>query len=220
MLRPQPTRWFEIIAARSDAFLTLESLAGAGCVEVEWHETDRLPGASGSPAEWLKQYEDLARTYKAYWPVAAQRLAPERRAPGDALADAIAIVKRWAGDADPLIHQRQAIEVRISELALTEHALRELADSTVDFQALAQAKHGVVAALLAVPNDAEIELPVNALTRIAVLPNERLVLAIGAPPVVESAARAAVEAGGRRARFPDWLQPTAHANIALVAVRL
>ena len=58
MLRPQPTRWFEIIAARSDAFLTLESLAAAGCVEVEWHETDRLPGASGAPAELLKQFPD------------------------------------------------------------------------------------------------------------------------------------------------------------------
>jgi V/A-type H+-transporting ATPase subunit I len=220
MLRPQPTRWFEIIAARSDAFLTLESLAAASCVEVEWHETDRLPGASGSPAEWLKHYEDLARTYKAYWPAPARRLAPERRAPGDALAAAIADVKRWADDAEPLIRQRQAIEARISELSLTEHALRELADSTVDFQALAQAKHGIVAALLAVPNDAEIELPVNALTRVASLPNERLVLAIGAPPVVEAAARAAIEAGGRRARFPDWLQPTAQANIALVAAKL
>ncbi|MGB2818794.1 MAG: hypothetical protein WBA53_02045 [Burkholderiaceae bacterium] len=220
MLRPQPTRWFEIIAARSDAFLTLESLAAAGCVEVEWHETDRLPGASGSPAEGLKQHEELARSYKAYWPAPARRLAPERRAPADALAAAIAAVKGWADEADPLIRQLHGIEARISELALTEHALRELADSTVDFQALAQAKHGVVAALLAIPNDAEIELPVNALTRVAALPNERLVLAIGAPQVVEAAARAAVEAGGRRARFPDWLQPTAQANIALVAAKL
>jgi V/A-type H+/Na+-transporting ATPase subunit I len=220
MLRPQPARWFEIIAARSDAFLTLESLAAAGCVEVEWHEIDRLPGASGSPAERLKHYEDLSRTYKAYWPAPAQRLAPERRAPGDALADAIASLERWAKAADPLIRNRQTIEARLSELILTEHALRELANSTVDFQALAQAKHGVVAALLAVPNDAEIELPVNALTRVAILPNERLVLAIGAPAVVESAARAAIEAGGRRAHFPDWLQPTAEANIALVAAKI
>jgi len=220
MLRPHPTRWFEIIAARSDAFLTLESLAAAGCVEVEWHETDRLPGASGSPAELLKLFDDLAHDYKAYWPAPAKRLAPERRAPGEALAGAIADVRRWAQAADPLIRRRQAVESRVTELTLTAHALRELAGSTLDFEALAHARHGVVAALLALPIDAQVELPVNVLTRVASLPNERLVVAVGAPALVEAAASAAIEAGGRRAHFPDWLQPTAQANIALVSAKL
>jgi V/A-type H+-transporting ATPase subunit I len=220
MLRPHPTRWFEIIAARSDAFLTLEALAAAGCVEVEWHETDRLPGASGTPAELLRQFEDLARRYKAYWPAPATRLAPERRAPSDALAAAIADIHAWALSADPLIGQQQAVESRVTELTLTAHALRELADSSIDFEALAHARHGVVAALLALPIDAQIELPVNVLARVVSLPKERLVVAVGEPALVEAAARMVVEAGGRRAHFPDWLQPTAHANIALVSAKL
>ena len=220
MLRPQPTRWFEIVAARNDAFLTLEALAAAGCVEVEWHETDRLPGASGSPAELLKQYEDLARRYKPYWPAPATHLGAERRSPADALAAAMDDLQRWAREADALIERRQRIEARVSELTLTDHALRELADSSVDFHALAQARHGVVATLLAIPIEAEVDLPVTLLTRVAALPTERLVLAIGQPADVESAARAAVEAGGRRAHFPDWLQPTAAANITLVAAKL
>jgi V/A-type H+/Na+-transporting ATPase subunit I len=220
MLRPQPTRWFEIIAARSDAFLALEALAAAGCVEVEWHATDRLPGASGYPAELLKQCEELERNYSAYWPQPASRLAPERRAPADALAAAVAKVQEWATAADAVIKRLQDIESRVAGLSLTQKALEELADSQLDFAALAQAKHGVVAALLALPLDADVNLPVNALTRVATLPNERLVLAVGAPAVVESAAQAVLEAGGRRAHFPDWLQPTATANLALVAGKL
>lgn len=220
MFRPQPTRWFEIIAARSDAFVALEALAAAGCVEVEWHATDRLPGASGSPAELLKQMEDLERSYKAYWPAAATRLAPERRAPADALAAAVEDVRAWAAAADPLIRRLQTIEARVAALALTQKALEELADSQLDFAALARANHGVVAALLAVPLEADVNLPVTALTRIATLPTERLVLAVGPPAIVESAAQAAIEAGGRRAHFPDWLQPTAKANLALVEQKL
>jgi V/A-type H+-transporting ATPase subunit I len=220
MLRPHPTHWFEIIAARSDAFLTLESLAAAGCVEVEWHETDRLPGASGTPAELLKQFDDLARRYRAYWPASATRLAPERRAPSDALAGAIADLQGWAHAADPLIRHQQAIESRVTELTLTAHALREMADSTIDFEALAHARHGVIAALLALPIDAQVELPVNVLARVVSLPNERLVVAVGEPALVEAAAGMVVEAGGRRAHFPDWLQPTAQANIALVNAKL
>ena len=43
MIRPAPCTWFEILVAQDDSFVALEALAAAGCVEVEWHPSDRRP---------------------------------------------------------------------------------------------------------------------------------------------------------------------------------
>jgi V/A-type H+-transporting ATPase subunit I len=218
MIRPQPCTWFEIMVARDDAFIALESLAAAGCIEVEWHQAGAAGGAP--PPELLKDFNALARKYRPYWPAAATALAAERRAPADALDDGLRTARAWAVDADPLIAQVQAAEAEVGELELAAAALREMADSRIDFAALARADHGVTAALFALPLGVEIDLPEDTITRFAALARERLLLAIGAPEDIEAIGRAVAEANGRRARFPDWLQPSAAANLTLVAERL
>jgi V/A-type H+-transporting ATPase subunit I len=218
MIRPQPCAWFEIMVARDDAFIALEALAAAGCIEVEWHQTE-APG-TGLPQEVLKEFNALSRKYRPYWPEAASALAAERRAPADALADGLRTARAWAADADGAIARLQGIEAEVGELELAAAALREMADSRVDFAALARADHGITAALFALPLGVEIDLPEDTITRFAALANERLLLAIGAPADVEAIGRAVAEVNGRRARFPDWLQPSASANLTLVAGRI
>lgn len=218
MIRPEPARWFEIVVAREDAFIALEALAAAGCVEIEWHGTpDAQAGAAMS--ELLKDYGTLAQRYRRYWPPPATELAAERRAPADAFAAALASLRAWAADADEAIGALQRCEARLAELALAAAALRELAASRIDFAALAQASNGVTASLFALPAGVDVEVPDDVLLRAADVPNERLLLAVGAPESIEALARAVAEANGRRARFPDWLQPTAEANLARVAER-
>jgi V/A-type H+-transporting ATPase subunit I len=218
MIRPQPCTWFEIMVARDDAFIALEALATARCIEVEWHQTE-VPGA-GLPQDLLKDFSALARKYRPYWPSAATTLAAERRAPADALADGLRTARAWAADGDAVIARLQAAEAEATELELAAAALREMADSRVDFAALARADHGVTAALFALPLGVEIDLPENTITRFAAVAGERLLLAIGAPDDIEAIGRAAAEVNGRRARFPDWLQPSASANLTLVAGKL
>ncbi|GMV58606.1 MAG: hypothetical protein AMXMBFR72_17120 [Betaproteobacteria bacterium] len=169
--------------------------------------------------ELLKDYNALAQRYRPYWPPAATRLAAERRAPTDAIAAALAALRAWAAAAEDSIGALQRCEARLAELALAEAALRELADSRIDFAALAQAKNGVIASLFALPAGVDIEVPDDVLMRAADVQAERLLLAVGPPESIEAMARAVAEANGRRARFPDWLQPTAEANLARVAER-
>jgi V/A-type H+-transporting ATPase subunit I len=215
MIRPQPCTWFEIMVGRDDAFIALEALAAAGCIEVEWHQTE-TPGA-GMPQDLLKDFNALARKYRPYWPRAASALAAERRAPADALADGLRTARIWAAEADAVIARLQSAEAEAAELELAAAALREMAESHIDFAALARADHGVTAALFALPLGVEIELPQDTITRFAALASERLLLAIGAPEDIEAIGRAVAEVNGRRARFPDWLQPSATANLSLVA---
>ncbi|HET9025746.1 MAG TPA: hypothetical protein VFN64_14330 [Burkholderiaceae bacterium] len=215
MIRPQPCAWFEIMVGRDDAFIALEALAAAGCIEVEWHQTE-APGAA-MPQDLLKDFNALARKYRPYWPTAASALAAERRAPADALADGLRTARAWAAEADAVIARLQGAEAEATELDLATAALREMADSRIDFAALARADHGVTAALFALPLGVEIDLPQDTITRFAALASERLLLAIGAPEDIEAIGRAVAEVNGRRARFPDWLQPSAAANLSLVA---
>jgi V/A-type H+/Na+-transporting ATPase subunit I len=217
MIRPQPCSWFEIMVARDDAFIALEALAAAGCIEVEWHQAE-APGAA-MPQDLLKSYNALARKYRPYWPVPATILEAERRAPADALSSGVTILQAWATAADGLIAQLQQAEAEAAELELAATALREMADSRIDFSALARADHGVTAALFALPLGVEVDVPEDTITRFASLATEQLLLVIGPPEAVERIGRAVAEVNGRRARFPDWLQPSAAANLSMVAER-
>jgi len=219
MMRPLPTRWFEILAARDDAFIALEALAAAGCVEIEWHPATAAADPLRS-AELLKDFAELARRYRPYWPPAATRLSAERRAPLDTIAAALQTLAQWSTAAETAIIELQRGEAQLRELRLTQDALRAMTEARIDFSQLAQASHGVIATVFALPPRAALATPPDVLTREADLANERLVLAIGPTASIEAMARAATEVNGRRARFPDWLQPTAQANLALVAQRI
>jgi hypothetical protein len=216
MIRPQPCSWFEIMVARDDAFIALEALAAAGCIEVEWHQAD-APGAA-MPQDLLKKYNALARKFRPYWPRPATILEAERRAPADALSAGVAVLQAWASAAEDPVARLQQAEAEAAELELAATALREMADSRIDFSALARADHGVTAALFALPLGVDIDLPEDTITRFAALATEQLLLVIGPPEAVERIGRSVAEVNGRRARFPDWLQPSAAATL-MVAER-
>lgn len=169
MIRPEPAHWFEIIVARDDAFIALEALAAAGCVEIEWHGAPEARAAAAM-SELLRDYNALAQRYRPYWPPPATQLPAERRAPTDAIAAALAALRAWAAAAEDSIGALQRCEARLAELALAEAALRELAASRIDFAALAQAKSGVVASLFALPAGVDVEVPDDVLMRSADVP--------------------------------------------------
>jgi V/A-type H+-transporting ATPase subunit I len=216
MIRPQPCRWFEVVVARDDAFIALEALAGAGNAEIEWHTRDSIAEQAGRPDELLKRYAALAQRYRPYWPAPATQREAEHKAPAEALASAIAGLDAWSRAAEPVVAQVQSIEAQLAELGLAENALAELAGSEIDFSLLGQARNGVCAALFALPRGLDVPVPEDLLVRTVDLTNERLLLALGPAESIETMGKAVAEANGRRARFPDWLAPSAQANLELI----
>lgn len=73
MIRPEAARWFEILAARDDAFVALEALAMTGAVEIEWRRTEPGAAAATEINRLLREYGILTRRYRAYWPAARLR---------------------------------------------------------------------------------------------------------------------------------------------------
>jgi len=207
------------VVARDDAFMALEALAAAGSAEIEWHTRDSVAAQTTQPSAALKRYAALAQRYRPYWPPPATHRAAEHKAPADALSAAVAGLTRWAKDAEPAVKRVQATETQLAELALAESALRELAASPIDFSLLGQARNGVAAALFALPKGGDVAVPEDLLLRRADVANETLLLALGPPESIETLSAAVIEANGRRARFPDWLAPSAQANLELIAER-
>lgn len=215
MIRPQGARWFEVLSARDDAFVALEALAKAGCVEIEGPPAT-APAPSSATAAALRSYASLLSRYGPYWPSAAARptaVGPERLAPAEALAAAVERLERWAAQAEPLIARLQEAETRAAELALTEQVLTELRSSRLDLAQLARARHGVIAQVFAVSPEAPIAVPGDCLVRETRLQRERLVLALGPPQAIEALAKAVLDAGGRRAQLPSWVASTPEQNL-------
>ena len=109
MIRPQPARWFEILAARDDATLVLEALATTGAVELEARPSAVLPAALADLRPQLSEFAELSLRYHAYWPRAKRTSSPFPEPPAVTLARSLAHLRAWAEDAEPVIQQLQRV---------------------------------------------------------------------------------------------------------------
>ena len=110
MIRPQPAVWFEIIAARDDAMMTLESLAATGSAEIEPVGGDVAMSSLSAVAPLLREYTRLAQPSRPYWPRIDPPPAACEGAPAPTLAKALAVIQTWAHDAGARVQQARAIE--------------------------------------------------------------------------------------------------------------
>lgn len=223
MIRPHSARWFEILVARDDAFVALEALARSGCVQI--HTPDAMPSqVFGTTATALAKYAILAKRYQPYWPAAATHplgdRACDRRAPADAISKAVRQLQAWSQQAEEVIRQLQQAQAQAGDLALTEQTLRALRLTRLDLDQIAQAHSGVTACIVALPRDSDFSLPDDVLTcESQGKEGERLLLVLGPLESISILRKAAIDAGGRSARLPDWILPSAEASLAQIHER-
>ena len=117
MIRPQPARWFECVCARDDAFAVLEALAASGCAEIEWHGSVEARDARDANLR-LKEYAELARACRAYWPAPRLRPAAASRSPAEAFEGALARLRAWGAESAAAIANLQERINVIAELAI------------------------------------------------------------------------------------------------------
>ncbi|MGB5409674.1 MAG: hypothetical protein WBN43_23180, partial [Thiogranum sp.] len=67
-LRPEAARWFELLTARADLTLALETLARTGSIELETHSDSRTRLNLPDLRDRMEEYNRLARRYHPYWP--------------------------------------------------------------------------------------------------------------------------------------------------------
>jgi len=140
VIRPQPATWFEIIAAREDALIALESLARAECAEIEPVGGDAAKSSLAAVAPLLRDYIRLAQRYRGYWPTIGRPAAACDTAPSEALGASLAVIRAWSDEADPIVHELGQAEAGPADARDRIAALR------ADLDAL-NARHGLPQAL-------------------------------------------------------------------------
>lgn len=120
MLRAAPARWFELLTSREELGAALDALARTRSVQLQAHSQS----GSKLPLQELRavlgQYETLARRFGPWWPTAELRSVDAERPVTEAPHAAIAALNAWAGTAEPVVAELEAIAVEREQLeALT-----------------------------------------------------------------------------------------------------
>lgn len=217
MLRPQPASWFEVLAARDDAAVVLETIARTGAVELEARPHAGAPQPLQGIADALARYAELERRYAPYWPL-ERTPSPAAAAPLTVLDQGIAQIHAWSRHAEPLIQSLQNYEKERSELLLWQ---RVLDAPGVTLPATATAPPGplLVLRLLVFPDNRTAPVPDEVIAHHFEIEGRAHVLALGPEEAVQALSR---QAAGRAQshEVPDWLLDGAVAVRTRVAARL
>ena len=138
-LRPAMAKWFEVLIAREELTSALQCLAGTGTVELQAHGDGATTALLPSLRAAVDEYGRLARRYGEYWPQAAYSRAQRARAPEEIPSTALAQLRAWAADADPLIDRLQKMALERTALQLLEQLLSRSGRVLPDLQIFAQA---------------------------------------------------------------------------------
>ena len=165
-LRPEPARWFELLAARDDIAGALEALARTDSIELETRSETQARLDLSDLHDRIEEYSRLERRYHNYWP-AMDLLAPvEPGHPGAILDDALQKLHGWESQAGPLILQLEAISSQATDLNLLGALLQLPEISELDLSLLTGSGPVVAARVFVLPADSPIEqLPGTILTR-------------------------------------------------------
>jgi len=220
MIRPKPARWFELLVARDDATLALEALAGTEAVELEARPTAVLPAALADIRPLLWQFAELSQRYHAYWPSGHCPASTFPEPPLATLERALAHIRAWAKDAEPVIQQLQRGEAELQELARWRHVLDAMATSHVDFAQTVNAGPLLQVRLFVFPPDSEPAIPPGLLVRHFVADGCMHALAVGTVAELQPLAQQAAVLKGQVHAMPSWLHTDRERNEAYVAKRL
>ena len=217
-LRPAAARWFELLTARTDLTLALETLAGTGSIELETHSDSRARLNLPDLRDRMDEYNRLASRYHPYWPQAEMRAPLVPGSPIRLLDRALRRLRSWEDEAAPRVHQLESLTGEQSDLQLLETMLLQVENDTLDFSLLATAGPELAVRLFVLPSGSRIQqLPAAALVKHFSAKRHDYVQAVGLPADIEALA---VELAAHKARAVT-IPPFLHGNRikALVQVK-
>lgn len=114
-VRSHPATWFELLVPREELPRALALLASTHAVQLETQSRSVARGTLPELGASLEEYHELQRRYAAYWP--APRLeSTGQREPQRILEEALASLRAWEAEAQPLVTTLQAALTQRDEL--------------------------------------------------------------------------------------------------------
>ncbi len=221
MMRPVRTRWFELLSAREDLPLAIETLARTGQIELETRQDARPRIDLQDLREGLLEFNRLARRYQPYWPAGEPAARRAAVGPQQILERALRRLLAWEKAAAPVIHQVESRVSEQSELRLFEELLRHAGAAAPDFALLAAAGPVLQSRVFVLPSRARIDPVPGPVLRARIRSTTHdFLLAVGRPADLDALALALAEHKARVLRLPAPLPETPAAVIVKVGKRL
>lgn len=219
--RPVPARWFELLTVRPELARTLECLSHTGAVELE-AKSAALDNLAFSGLDMpLGAHRELAKRYRAYWPVpkSAGRRGPEQLTA--TLTAARARIAAWQEAADPIIAAIERASSEHDDLASLRAALEQAGAEFPDLKLLAAAGPRFGARLFRLPARNRLrDFPALALVKTWETDSAAYALFVGWRADIH---RLELELPALKARMialPEWLPSSITAALPALADRL
>lgn len=219
MLRSASTRWFEVLCPRLDAVGTVAALARTGSVEIEHKGEAETDPCVLRLARNLAAYQALLPRYGRYWARGERHLRAAPEVPAAILDRALAAIEAWRREADPLIDLLQSCEEELTRLKWLARIIERIAESPLDFAAVARSGPmlGTFCAIL--PRDAALRLPDLILPRDVPWEDERCYMFLGPRDQLDQAKHQVQSLKGRIIERPDWLKGDARESLGRIRAR-
>lgn len=219
MFRARATRWFEVLCPRAESMRTIAELARTGSLELELRAASPGEQPLAEVADGLRTYQQLAGRYRRYWERGRLRHGPLVEGPVVVMERALARIRAWRAEADPLIDELQACEEELTRLKWLQQIIGKLKDSDLDFGLVARSGPVLGSFCTILPADTSLELPSWALPRRIPWDDEHCWMIVG-PAQRLSEAKSRVQAlKGRIIERPPWLKGDAADSLARIGAR-
>jgi V/A-type H+-transporting ATPase subunit I len=219
-LRPQPARWFELLTAREDLTLAVETLARTGAVELETHSETATPLVLPDLRGRLEEYNRLAQHYHRYWPQDELRPSDLPGRPVDTLNNALVHLYAWRDAADALVRHSEALRGELYELEMLREMLLAQGDTPLNLALLPGSGPALAARLFVLPPRTRLtQLPAAVLSTTVHGKVHDFLLVVGPPAAVDRLEQELTLLKGRPMHLPPWLERGNAASLAALSHR-
>ncbi len=220
ILRPATASWFELLTSREELGASLDCLAATGLVQLQSHSRSESRLALPDLRVTLVEFETLARRYAHFWPAAeARALEPDHDLLEEPRA-ALARLRTWAADADPLIAELESVAQLREDTALLT-TLCQLADAAVPrLDRMANAGPVFAGRVYVMPESGlQLSVPPAVLLHRLPQPEHEFLVAVGALEDVEALDRSLAARKARIVNLPADIPADAADVPAYLATR-
>jgi len=219
-LRPSAANWFEMLVLRDDLTTAIDVLARSSSVELQSHGEDRTPLLMPACRDLLGEFDELRQRYERYWPPAHRHEDDERLEPQQMLEDAMRRLRGWTRESHPVVRRIETLMDRASELRIVLPLLKD-GDPSLDLSRFANAGPMLRSSMFLLPGDDwPRSLPGDVITRRAVTPDHRYLLAVGLPESIATLERQLALQKARAIALPEDLPARAGAAATAIEQRI
>lgn len=180
-LRPRVAQWFELLTSREELGAALDCLARTGLVQLQAYSQSESRLALPDLRQVLDEYDALARRYAHWWPAASFRAPDPALRLTEVPRQAVERLRAWAGDADPLVAELEAIELGRREAETIERLQQAGGGQLPRLDRVANAGPVLAGRVYVMPQQGNqaLSLPPGVLTQRLAANDEQFLIAVG-----------------------------------------